>query len=195
MSGTAIEFRACHRYAGIADRKVRRVIDLIRGRTANDALADLQHDRHRAAPMIRKVLSSAVANALQNPAVKASRLVVSQAFVQGGPLLQGRMRFRPGPMGRAMPFRRRTCHIHVRVSDPDLTVARRDVEMAEAAETPTETTGAKPRGQKQKKAAPSKSAAKAPAAKPKTPKPKTPKPSAKTPKKGKRGSGDQGEGS
>ena len=72
--------------------------------------------------MVRKVLASAVANALQNPSVRASRLVVSQAFVNGGPLLQGRMRFRPGPMGRAMPFRRRTCHIHVHVADPDVTV-------------------------------------------------------------------------
>ena len=122
-----VEFSACHRYAGIADRKARLVIDLIRGRSVNDALADLEHDRHRAAPMIRKVLASAVANALQNPAVRASRLVVSRATVSGGPLLQNRMRFRPGPMGRAMPFRRRTCHISLHVSDPELAVEPRKV--------------------------------------------------------------------
>ena len=119
----SIQFKASHRYARIADRKVRRVIDTIRGSTANQALAELSVDTHRAAPMIRKVLASAVANALQNPAVKASRLVVSSAHVNGGPLLQGRMRFRPGPMGRAMPFRRRTCHIHLTVTDPEVTVA------------------------------------------------------------------------
>jgi large subunit ribosomal protein L22 len=175
MSGTAIEFKACHRYAGIADRKVRRVIDLIRGRTANDALADLQHDRHRAAPMIRKVLSSAVANALQNPAVKASRLVVSQAYVQGGPLLQGRLRFRPGPMGRAMPFRRRTCHIHVRVSDPAL----RGGDVAGAGEAQATETEATPKARGRKKSA-------APEQKPAR---------AKAPRKTKRGADDQSEGS
>jgi len=128
-----VEFSACHRYAGIADRKARLVIDLIRGRSVNDALADLEHDRHRAAPMIRKVLASAVANALQNPAVRASRLVVSRATVSGGPLLQNRMRFRPGPMGRAMPFRRRTCHISVHVSDPELAVEPAAAPVAEPA--------------------------------------------------------------
>lgn len=122
-SSGAVKFRAVHRFAGIADRKARRVVDLIRGRSVNHALADLEHDKHRAAPMVRKVLASAVANALQNPTVKASRLVVAEAHVNGGPLLQGRMRFRAGPMGRAMPFRRRTCHIHVSVVDPDVTAS------------------------------------------------------------------------
>lgn len=154
----AQQFSACHRYAGIADRKARRVVDLIRGRKVNQALADLEHDRHRAAPMIRKVLASAVANALQNPAVRASRLVVSQAFVNGGPLLQGRMRFRPGPMGRAMPFRRRTCHIHVHVTDPDVIVGAMDLADEPAPETAVE---AAPK----KKAAAKKPTAKKPAAK------------------------------
>ena len=62
----------------------------------------------------------------QNPSVKASRLVVTQAWVNGGPLLQGRLRFRPGPMGRAMPIRRRTCHIHVVVADPTVMAAAAD---------------------------------------------------------------------
>ena len=116
----SIEFRAAHRHARIAPRKARLIVDMIRGRTANQALALLQNDKHRAAPMLRKVVASAVANALQHPEVKASRLVVSQAYVNGGPLLQGRMRFRPGPMGRAMPFRRRTCHLHVHLTDPSV---------------------------------------------------------------------------
>ena len=117
MSGIQKEYRAVHRYAGIGARKARLVVDLIRGRTVNQALADLEHDKHRAAPMVRKVLASAVANALQDGSVRASRLVVSGAWVNQGPLLQGRTRFRPGPMGRAMPFRRTTCHIHVSVAD------------------------------------------------------------------------------
>ncbi len=126
--GNTIEFSASHRHARIASRKARLVVDMIRGRTANQALDLLRNDKHRASPMVRKVVASAVANALQNPEVKASRLTVARAYVNCGPLLQGRMRFRPGPMGRAMPFRRRTCHIHVHLTDPALVVE--DVEQA-----------------------------------------------------------------
>ena len=120
-NSASIEFGATHRYAPIAPRKARLIADMIRGRSANQALDLLQNDKHRAAPMMRKVVASAVANALQHPEVKASRLVVSRAYVNGGPLLQNRMRFRPGPMGRAMPFRRRTCHLHVHLTDPSVT--------------------------------------------------------------------------
>ena len=118
-----MEFKASHRYARMGPRKARLVIELIRGRTVNQALDTLANDNHRASFYVRKVLASAVANALQNPDVRASRLLVSRAYVNEGPLLQGRMRWRPGPMGRAMPFRRRTCHIHIRVQDPDVKVA------------------------------------------------------------------------
>jgi large subunit ribosomal protein L22 len=177
----AQQFSACHRYAGIADRKARRIVDLIRGRKVNQALADLEHDRHRAAPMIRKVLASAVANALQNPAVRASRLVVSAAFVNGGPLLQGRMRFRPGPMGRAMPFRRRTCHIHVHVTDPDVMAEARELADEPMSVPETEAgTEAAPK----KKAAAKKATAKSAGAKASPKKASTKKPAAKkAPKK------------
>ncbi len=104
-------------------RKARLVVDLIRGQAVNRALDNLAHDRHRASRFVRKVLASAVANALQNPSVRASRLVVNRAYVNGGPLLLGRLRYRPGPMGRAMPIRKRTCHIHLTVTDPTLSVA------------------------------------------------------------------------
>ncbi len=112
------EFRATHRYARLAPRKAEGLMNLIRGRAAGEALDQLRNDKHRAAAMIQKVLASAVANALQNPDVRPNRLVVSKASVGAGPLLQGRMRYRPGPMGRAMPFRRRTCHLSVHVADP-----------------------------------------------------------------------------
>lgn len=98
-------------------RKARKLVDLIRGRTANQALDDLRHDKHRAAGWVRKVLESAIANALQDPGVRANRLVVSACYVHNGPLLLGRLRWRPGPRGRAMPIRKRTCHIHVHVAD------------------------------------------------------------------------------
>lgn len=114
----SFEVRAVHRGARMGAYKARRILALIRGRSANAALDELRHDRHRASRAIYKVLASAVANALQNPEVRANRLVVSRTFAQDGPLLPGGMRVRPGPQGRAMPIKRRTCHIHVHVADP-----------------------------------------------------------------------------
>lgn len=119
----SFETRAVHRYARMGSQKARRVVDLIRGLPANQALDQLRHDRHRASRFVYKVLASAVANALQNPTVRANRLVVSQAFAQDGPMLAGGYRFRPGPQGRAMPIKRRTCHIHIHVADDKATVA------------------------------------------------------------------------
>ena len=101
----------------MAERKAQPIMEMIRGRSAGEALDKLQNDNHRASYFVHKVLASAVANAMQNPDVRPNRLVVSRAYVHGGPLLFGRMRFRPGPMGRALPFRRRTCHLHVHVAD------------------------------------------------------------------------------
>jgi len=98
--------------------KARLILALIRGRSVNAALDELRHDQHRASRAIYKVLASAVANALQNPSVRANRLVISQTFAQDGPPLPGGMRVRPGPQGRAMPIKRRTCHIHIHVADP-----------------------------------------------------------------------------
>jgi large subunit ribosomal protein L22 len=112
------EVRAVHRGARMGAYKARRILALIRGRSVNAALDELRHDRHRAAKAIYRVLASAVANALQNPTVRANRLVVARTFAQDGPLLPGGMRVRPGPQGRAMPIKRRTCHIHIHVADP-----------------------------------------------------------------------------
>lgn len=116
----SFEVRAVHRGARMGVYKARLVLALIRGRSANAALDELRHDRHRASRAIYKVLASAVANALQNPEVRANRLVVSKTWAQDGPLLAGGFRMRPGPQGRAMPIKRRTCHIHVYVADPQV---------------------------------------------------------------------------
>lgn len=114
----SVEVRAVHRGARMGVYKARRILALIRGRSVNQALDELRHDQHRASRAIYKVLASAVANALQNPAVRANRLVIARTFAQDGPLLPGGMRVRPGPQGRAMPIKRRTCHIHIHVADP-----------------------------------------------------------------------------
>jgi large subunit ribosomal protein L22 len=117
---SARHFRAVHRYARTGEYKARRVIDMIRGLPVNQALDILAVDRHRATPMVRAVLESAVANALQDAGVRANRLLVAAAWVGGGPLLAGGHRWRSGPQGRAFPIRKRTCHIHIHVADPQV---------------------------------------------------------------------------
>ena len=107
------EFVAKHRYARMTPRKGRYVMDQVRGLPVNQALDILQHTHRRAAHFIRKVLASAVANASQDPEVKVNRLRITRAFVDDGPTL--RFRWRPGPQGRAMPFRKRTCHLTIYV--------------------------------------------------------------------------------
>ena len=110
-------FTAKHRFAHITARKARSVADLIRGRSVNEALELLQFTPNRGATFYGKVLRSAIANASQDEDVNINRLVVSQCTADDGPLLQGRMRYRPGPQGRAMPFARRLSHLTVRVSE------------------------------------------------------------------------------
>lgn len=107
------EFSALHRYAPMSARKARPVIDLVRGLSVNLALEELEYIPRRAAPMVKKVIQSAVANAGQEGGVEAGELYVKTARINEGPLKQGRMRWRPAPMGRAMPIRKRTCHIEV----------------------------------------------------------------------------------
>jgi large subunit ribosomal protein L22 len=105
--------------------KARPVIDLVRGKGVNDALTTLEYEGRRAAPMIRKVIRSALANASNDLEVKLNDLVVTDARVDGGPLLGGRPRFRPRAMGRAFPIRKRTCHILVTLSEVEGAGARK----------------------------------------------------------------------
>ena len=107
------EFRAIHRHAPISARKVRPVMDMVRGEPVERALDYLRTSHRRDARMIDKVVRSAIANAEQMQAVGASELYIKSGFVNDGPLKQGRMRWRPGAMGRIKPIRKRTSHIHV----------------------------------------------------------------------------------
>ena len=111
------EFKAVHRYARSTARKARLVADAIRGLSANEALELLQFAPQRAAAMYLKVLKSAVANAAQSEKVNLNRLYISDIRADDGPLLNNRMRWRPGPQGRAMPFRKRTSHLTIIVSE------------------------------------------------------------------------------
>lgn len=91
------------------------VMDMIRGLPVDAALDALRTTHRRAAPMIVKVIRSAVANAEQIQAVGSEQLFLEHAVVNEGPLKQGRIRWRPGAQGRAKPYRKRTSHIEVKL--------------------------------------------------------------------------------
>ena len=128
-------FSASHMHARMSPYKARPVIDLVRGKNVDDAMSILEWQDRRAAPMIRKVIQSALANASNDLGVKLNRLVVSDARVDGGPLLGGRKRFMPRAMGRAFPIRKRTCHILVTLAEgPEPAPKKKKAAKAGAAE-------------------------------------------------------------
>lgn len=98
----------------IAPRKVRLVVDLIRGKQAGEAFAILRHTPKAASPVVEKVLKSAIANAEHNYEMDINNLVITEAFVDEGPTLK---RFRPRAMGRASQINKRTSHITIVVSE------------------------------------------------------------------------------
>jgi large subunit ribosomal protein L22 len=102
--------RAQARYARIAPRKARRVIDLVRGMKASDALDVLRFSPQAASEDIYKVVASAMANAEHNEHLDRDALWISEAYVDEGPTLK---RFRPRAQGRAYRVRKRTSHITV----------------------------------------------------------------------------------
>jgi large subunit ribosomal protein L22 len=106
-------WHAKHRFARIAPRKVKLIADMIRGQNAQRALDLLKFTPNRAAGMIAKVLTSAVANANEAEA-DVDKLVVAQARVDEGPKLK---RFIEKDRGRAHPILKRTSHIVVVVEE------------------------------------------------------------------------------
>ncbi len=112
-----MEAKAKSKYIKGSPHKARLVIDLIRGKKVEEALAILRFSQKRFARPIEKVLRSAIANAEQkNSATDVEDLYVKEAFVDIGPT-KNRKRIRPAPMGRAHRQMRRLSHITVRVSD------------------------------------------------------------------------------
>ncbi|GGG29231.1 50S ribosomal protein L22 [Lysinibacillus alkalisoli] len=108
------EAKAIARTVRIAPRKVRLVVDLIRGKQVGEAVAILRHTPKAASPVVEKVLKSAVANAEHNYELDINNLVVSEVFVDEGPTLK---RFRPRAQGRASAINKRTSHITLVVSE------------------------------------------------------------------------------
>jgi large subunit ribosomal protein L22 len=98
------------RYVRMSASKVRRVVDLVRGMKADEALAMLKFAPQAASEPVGKVLASAVANAENNHNLDPRSLWISQAYVDEGPTMR---RFRPRAQGRAARIRKRTSHITV----------------------------------------------------------------------------------
>ncbi len=103
-----MDAKATLRYARITPRKARRVVDLIKGKKAGDALISLRFMPYRGSMYIEKILKSAMSNAEQKKAANPEAMVISGAFVDQGPVMK---RMEPRAMGRANVIRKRTSHI------------------------------------------------------------------------------------
>ncbi|MGB4466328.1 MAG: 50S ribosomal protein L22 [Eubacteriales bacterium] len=101
---------ATARYVRISPRKVKVVIDLIRGKRVGEALSILEHTPKAASEPVAKLLKSAMANAENNLGMNPDSLYVAEIYANQGPTLK---RFRPRAQGRAYRIRKRTSHISV----------------------------------------------------------------------------------
>ncbi|NLC95227.1 MAG: 50S ribosomal protein L22 [Bacilli bacterium] len=109
-----MEAKAIAKTIRIAPRKVRLVVDLIRGKDVKDAFAILRNTNKRATVPVEKVLKSAIANAEHNYNMDTDKLYVKEAYVNDGPTLK---RFRPRAKGRAGLILKRTSHITIVVAE------------------------------------------------------------------------------
>lgn len=109
-----MEVKAVHRYARSSAQKARLVADQVRGLPVNKALDLLKYSPRKAAKIIFKVLSSAVANAENNESLDIDNLYVSKIMVDEGPSLK---RIQPRAKGRADRIVKRTSHITVYVAE------------------------------------------------------------------------------
>ncbi len=102
--------RAHARYIRITSRKVKIVIDLIRGKKVDEALAILMYTPKAASPVVAKLLNSAIANAVNNQEMDRNTLYVAEVYANPGPTLK---RFVARSRGSAAPMLKRTSHISV----------------------------------------------------------------------------------
>lgn len=98
------------RYLRMAPRKVRLLIDLVKGMKVEEAIVELRHSEKHAARPVLKLLQSATANAVHNHEMKEESLMIKEAYVDGGPVLR---RWKPRAFGRATPIRKRSSHVTI----------------------------------------------------------------------------------
>ncbi len=108
------EYKASHRYARITARKARYVVDQVRSMPVEGALDMLRFSDRRAAPMIAKVIKSALHNAIQEGGANPENLVIWRATINEGPTMK---RWRPRARGMAFPILKRTSHINIILAD------------------------------------------------------------------------------
>ena len=109
-----MEYRATHRWADMSARKVRPFAALVRGRVADEALELLRFYPNKGARLLEAVLKSALGNAEDRGARDVDELVITESFVDDGPIMK---RIMPRARGTAYPIKRRYCHVRVVVSD------------------------------------------------------------------------------
>jgi large subunit ribosomal protein L22 len=101
----------------ISPRKVRMVVDTVRGKSVSQALSILGFTRKKAALPVQKLLKSAVANAVENDGINdVETLVIDRIMVDEGPTLK---RYMPRARGRATPILKRTSHIRIILRERD----------------------------------------------------------------------------
>lgn len=119
---TTMQVKSIYRNARISAFKAREVTREIQGLPATDALDLLRFVPKKAAPLVRKTLASAVANAENNNNLNVANLVVKEAVVGEGPTFN---RFQPKARGSAGPIRKRTSHIRIVLTD-EIEIKRRE---------------------------------------------------------------------
>ena len=105
-----MEVKASLNYARMAPRKIRLVVDTVRGKDVNEAVRILSFLNKKAAPIIKKLLKSAIANAQQNKTVDVDNLFIKHISVDQGPTLK---RYMPRAMGRASEIKKKTSHVNL----------------------------------------------------------------------------------
>jgi large subunit ribosomal protein L22 len=120
-----VESIARVRHIRVTPQKARRVVDLIRGKQAAEALAILKFAPQTASEPVYKLVASAMANArvkadIENSFLDEGDLIVARAFVDEGTTLK---RFQPRAQGRAFQIKKRTSHITIVLATPDVVAA------------------------------------------------------------------------
>jgi len=109
-----MEARATAKMIRIAPRKTRLVVDLIRGKQVEEALAILEYTNKKASPAVTKVVKSAASNAVNNYSMDAEKLIIKEVYVDEGPTLK---RYIAKAKGSGAQILKRTSHITVVVSE------------------------------------------------------------------------------
>lgn len=107
-------FKASLNNASISAQKARLVVDLVRGKTVQEAIDTLGMMNKKAAPLVKKLVQSAIANASAKSTVDVDRLRVAEAYVNEG---KTAYRWLPRAQGRATPLRKRSSHITVKLKE------------------------------------------------------------------------------